>query len=102
MAKFTGNFKYVGGNEDFDVKSSQWGFGVGLEKIYSMNERLGFSMRMGVDTFSNSILFGHDTSYNPNGEDVNPRKDFTFDDADNAINQPDVEFSFLLGIRYKL
>jgi hypothetical protein len=22
---FNGNFKYVGGNEDFDIKSKQWG-----------------------------------------------------------------------------
>ena len=29
--QFTGNFNFVGGNEDFDVTSDQWGVGVGLE-----------------------------------------------------------------------
>jgi hypothetical protein len=27
---FTGNFKYIGGNEDFDVTTTQWGVGGGF------------------------------------------------------------------------
>ena len=30
-ARFTANFKYVGGNEDFDVRARQWGWGLGLD-----------------------------------------------------------------------
>jgi hypothetical protein len=33
---FTANFKYVGGNEDFDVTSSQFGLGGGLETHFPL------------------------------------------------------------------
>ena len=99
-AYFTGNFKFVGGNEDFDVRSKQWGWGIGFEKYYKVSEKMDLVLTTGVDYFSKNILNGHDTSYSPNGEIVNGRNDYTFKDADKAINQPELVPKFMLGMTY--
>lgn len=39
-SKFRGNFKYVGGNEDFDVTSAQFGVGGGFESHYKISDGL--------------------------------------------------------------
>jgi len=99
-AKFKGNFKFIGGNEDFDVTSDQWGIGSGIESYFPMSERVNFVLSAGLDYFFESKLVGHDTSYSPDGETVNQREDYTYDDADNAIDQPKLELSFMLGFSY--
>lgn len=99
-ARFTGNFKYVGANEDFDVKSHQWGWGLGLEGNFPMGRRARFALSGGVDYFPKGRLYGHDTSYSPDGEDVNPREDFGYTDADDAINQPWLELRIMAGVDY--
>jgi hypothetical protein len=101
-SKFTGNFKYVGGNEDFDVTAKQWGFGTGLESHFPMSPKIDLVLTGGVDYYSSSTLKGHDTSYSPDGDDVNPREEYTFDDADKAISQPEVEFRLMMGIALNL
>ncbi|MBD3402042.1 hypothetical protein GF420_04035 [candidate division GN15 bacterium] len=101
-AMFTGNFKFVGGNEDFDVTSDQWGLGSGVQSFFRMSPRIDLVMTVGVDYYFEGTLTGHDTSYSPDGEDVNGRDDYTFDDADEAIDQPELEFQVLLGINYNL
>ncbi|MDX9857502.1 MAG: hypothetical protein RBT76_06920 [candidate division Zixibacteria bacterium] len=101
-AMFTGNFKFVGGNEDFDVRSDQWGLGTGLQGFFRMNPRVDLVLTLGIDYFFESTLTGHDTSYSPDGEDVNPRDDYTFDDADAAVNQPELEFQAMFGFSYSL
>jgi hypothetical protein len=98
--RFVGNFKYVGANEDFDVTSRQWGWGFGLEKSYEMSDRTTFALSTGLDYFPKSRLYGHDTSYSPDGEDVNPREDFAYADADDAINQPGLELRIMAGFSY--
>ncbi len=45
---------------------------------------------------------GHDTSYSPDGDNVNPRKDYTYSDADNAVDQPVLRPVILLGFSYRL
>ncbi len=100
-SKFTANFRFVGGNEDFDVKSSQWGLGAGLESYFAMGQRVDFVVGGGLDGFFSSTLSGHDTSYSPDGESVNPREDYTYSDADEAIAQPKWEPVFTLGINYR-
>jgi len=97
---FTGNFKFVGGNEDFDVTSDQWGLGAGLENYFRMSRRLDLVLTAGVDYFFNNTLTGHDTSYSPDDDNVNAREDYKFDDADEAIEQPQLEFRLLMGFRY--
>jgi hypothetical protein len=98
---FTANFKFIGGNEDFDITSSQWGFGLGMEAAFPMSQKFDFIVSGGIDSYLSSTLSGHDTSYSPDGEDVNPRRDYTFDDASSAVNQPDFEPRLMIGIGYK-
>jgi len=97
---FTANFKFVDGNEDFDVTSNQWGLGAGLEGYFNITQKLQFVVSGGVDYYFPSTLKGHDTEYNPDGDHVNPRNDYTYDDADAAVNQLSWEARALIGLSY--
>lgn len=99
-ARFNGNFKFVGGNEDFDVRSHHWGAGAGLESYFSMNRRIELLTSVGLDYYFSSRLSGHDTSYSPDEANVNPRNDFTYADADAAVGQPKLEPLLMFGFRY--
>jgi len=101
-AFFKGTFDFVGGNERFDVTSSPWGAGAFLEAVFAMSDRADFTLQLGLDYFFQSRLEGHDTAYEPDGDDVNPRDDYTWDDADEAVNQPRLEALGLVGLRLKL
>ncbi len=100
-AKFTGNFKYIGGNEDFDITGSQWGLGAGLESYFAMSNKIDLVITGGLDYYFNSRLTGHDTSYSPDGDNVNPRNDYVYKDADEAIGQPKLEPRLMFGFTYK-
>lgn len=97
---FTGNFNYIGGNEDFDITSNQWGAGFGIESYFKISPLLDFVLTFGYDYFFPSTLYGHDTSYSPDNENVNPRKNFSFKDADDAINQPKHNLKAMFGLSY--
>jgi hypothetical protein len=99
-ARFTGNFKFVGGNEDFDVTSSHWGIGAGLDTYFWVSRSVDLVLGAGLDYFFSSRLTGHDTSYSPDESNVNPRNDYTYADADAAVGQPKLEPLFMLGMRY--
>lgn len=101
-SSFRGNFKYVGGNEDFDVTSTHWGLGVGTESRFVLGSRTWLVVDAGLDWFGGSRLQGHDTSYSPDGDDVNPREDYEYGDADGAINQPKLRPVLLLGVQRTL
>jgi len=108
-SSFTANFKYVGGNEDFDVISKQFGLGLGAETQFKISEKFNLVTAIGLDYFFNNTLKGHDTSYSPDNDNVNPRNDnanndaqFTFSDANKAIKQPSLMPRVLLGVVYKL
>lgn len=108
-SSFKANFKYIGGNEDFDVTSKQYGLGLGVETHFNITERLQLVTLAGLDYFFNNTLKGHDTSYSPNDDNVNPRNDnenndveFTFSDANDAIKQPSLMPRVMLGVVYKL
>lgn len=100
--KYKANFKFIGGNEDFDVSGNQWGLGLGLNNSFPMGSRSSFTMSTGVDYYFDSTLAGHDTAYSPDGEHRNSRKDYGYDDADEAIDQPELDFHILFGIEYRL
>jgi hypothetical protein len=102
FASFKGNFKFIGDNEDFDVTSSHWGFGLGLETGFPISKRLNFMVLTGMDYYASSTFYGHDTSYGPNGEKNNPREDYEYQDADQAINQPGFEPRLMIGLSYRL
>jgi hypothetical protein len=44
------------------------------------------------------LFYGHDTSYSPDGVTVNGKHDYTYNDADAAINQPKFLPSLMVGI----
>ena len=105
----TANFKYVGGNEDFDVTSKQFGVGLGAESQFPISNKLNLIAAAGLDYFFNNTLKGHDTSYSPDNDNVNPRNDnqnndaqFTYSDANESTKQPDFMPRLLLGVAYKL
>ncbi|MCX7549722.1 TonB-dependent receptor [Xanthomarina sp. F2636L] len=106
---YKANFNYVGGNENFDVTSNQFGIGIGAESQFKINNRLNLLAAVGIDYYFNSTLKGHDTSYSPDNDNVNPRNDnennneeFTYSDADKAINQPSFMPRVLIGLVYML
>ncbi len=99
-ARFVGSFKYIGGNEDFDVNSNQWGIGGGLESFFAMSPKLDLVLHLGLDYYFESNLTGHDTMYAPDGDNSNGRDGYTYEDADQAIDQPKVEPRLMLGFAY--
>ncbi|PKQ61704.1 hypothetical protein BZG02_14870 [Labilibaculum filiforme] len=107
-SKFRGNFKYVGGNEDFDVTSPQFGFGGGFESHYKISDGLKLIIIGGLDYYLPAKLQGHDTSYYPDNDNVNARTNnetdtnFRYKDADKAVDQPKFMPRFLVGIQLDL
>ncbi len=109
FSTFTGNFVYVGGNEDFDVTSHQWGIGGSLESHFKMTPGLDLVIAAGLDQYFPSTLTGHDTSYSPDNDNVNPQNDnqngdepFNYRDADKAIRQPMFMPHVMIGVSFQL
>jgi hypothetical protein len=98
---FTGDFVYVGGNEDFEVTANAWGVGTGLRTTFPMSRMIGLTLTGGLDYYPNVSLSGHDTVYGPDGQNVNDREGYQYIDADNAVNQPKFQPIFMLGLTYK-
>ena len=109
FSTFRGNFKYIGGNEDFDVTSHQWGIGGAFEHQFNMTQNLNLVINYGLDHYFPSTLTGHDTSYSPGNDNVNPQNDnqnddnpFTYRDADKAIKQPMFMPHIMIGVSFNL
>ncbi|MGB6123513.1 MAG: hypothetical protein WBG80_16520 [Bacteroidota bacterium] len=98
---FTANFNFIGGNEDFDVTSNQWGVGLGAKGLFAVSNSIDFSVTAGFDNYFENALKGHDTSYSPDGLDVNGRNDYTYEDAAQAVNQPGFQPLFMIGVAYR-
>ena len=99
-SEFKGEFDFIDGNEFFSITSNQWGLGGGVETHIGLGYRLGLIFSGGAEYYFANAIGGHDTSYSPDGQDINPREGFTYDDADNAINQPKIVGRFMLGLNY--
>jgi hypothetical protein len=99
---FTGNFKFIGGNEFFDVTTRQWGFGVGAESRFPMGARTTLEIGAGIDRYLDATFAGHDTEYNPDGTIVSQVDNYTYADADQAIHQPTWAPRFVVGVGYRL
>jgi len=97
---FTANFKFIGGNEFFDITSNQWGLGGGLESYFALGSNFDLVITAGVDYYFSGTITGHDTSYSPDDESINPREDYTYEDADNSVNQPKVLPRVMVGFNY--
>ena len=97
---FNAHFDFVGGNEVFDISTDQWGWGLGVKADFPISRKLDFVVSTGADYYLNNKISGHDTSYSPDGENVNFQHDYDYDDADNAINQPKFQLRLLIGVNY--
>jgi hypothetical protein len=97
---FTGRFDFVGGNEDFEIYSDSWGLGAGLETQYAINNKINLVLSAGLDFYHTDHMHGHDTTYYSDGETVNGREDYTYQDADKAVNQPKFVPNISIGINY--
>jgi hypothetical protein len=100
-SKFDGNFNFVGGNEKFDVTSKTFGFGAGAEFHFPINKKWDLTANTGANYYLKHALEGHDTAYSPDGQDINPRNDYSYADADLVINQPKFQAQAVLGLTYK-
>lgn len=101
-AHFVGHFRYVGGNEEFDVTSTSWGVGLGLETAAAISRNTFLKLEVAGDYFAASPLSGHDTIYSPDGDHVNSRKNFGYNDADKAIKQPKLGLRAMIGVFTRL
>lgn len=101
-SRFLGNFNFIGGNEDFDITHRTWGLGTGIEALFPMTSNLDFLMDAGFSYLFPNTMEGHSTAYNPDGEHIEPRENYTYKDADEAINQPKFQFRITLGTRFNL
>ncbi len=101
-AHFLGNFRFIGGNEDFDIRSASWGLAAGADLTFPMSSRVDLVISGGAEAYFSSRIQGHDTSYSPNGQNVNPRENFTYRDADRAIHQPKLRPTLMVGVSRRL
>lgn len=99
---FGADFVYVGGNEDFEISSSQWGYGFGFRGKLAMTPRWGLAFTLGLDHYPTWSLTGHDATYDSDGTSVNARDDYTSTDADEAVHQPKLVPSMLVGLTWQL
>lgn len=100
-AWFTGDYRFVGGNEDFEIKSNHWGFGGGLETEYPVGRRVTLLLTGGLDYFLPSSMYGHDATYRPDNNNTNPRNDYNYSDADKAVGQPKFAPIMMVGMDYR-
>ncbi|WP_430935514.1 hypothetical protein [Saccharicrinis sp. 156] len=103
---FNGNFKYVGGNEDFDITTKQFGIGGGLESRYAISDNLKLIATAGLDYYLAAKMQGHDTAYYRDNDNVNARNKqgsdtkYKYKDADNAVDQPKFMPRLMVGIQW--
>jgi len=109
FSTFRGHFDYVDGNEVFDVTSTQWGAGAALENHFKLTQKLSLVLNYGLDVYLPSTLTGHDTSYSPNNDNVNPEENnqnndnpFQYKDANKAIRQPFIMPHIMIGVNFNL
>ncbi|HVO19732.1 MAG TPA: hypothetical protein VMU15_10775 [Anaeromyxobacter sp.] len=102
---FRADFRYVGGDEDFEVTADDWGLGVGARGEMRLTRRLSLVGTVGLDFYPVSSLYGHDATYSSDGSSTNARDNgngytYTWKDADKAINQPRLMPSLMVGLAW--
>lgn len=103
---FKGTFNDA--NNTFDVTFRQLGAGIGAENYFYLDRKFDFVITAGLDYFFPGTLYGPQTFYRPNNDNINARIDlntnqpFTYKDANKAIKQPQLMPRILIGIAYYL
>ena len=100
FAMFDAHFHYVGANEEFDVTSNPWGVGIGMKGLFAISNRVDLTLSGGVDNYFDASLHGHDTTYNPDNQNVNPHENFTYKDARAVVNAPRFLGVLMIGLTY--
>jgi hypothetical protein len=100
---FRGDFRYVGGDEDFEVTADDWGLGIGARGELRLSGRLSLVGSVGLDFYPVSTLYGHDATYSSSGGATNARDNgdgytYGWKDASKAINQPRLMPSLMVGL----
>ena len=72
-----------------------------VETYFAVGARSDFVVQLGYHYFFAAKLQGHDTAYSPDGDHVNPRNDYQYEDADEVINQPKSELLAMIGFHYR-
>jgi len=98
---FRAMFKYTGGNEEFTITSNNFGIGVGTDYYFKLTRKRSLKISTGIDYFFKARIHGHDTTYYPDNQNINPRRSYGFSDADSSVNQPDIEFKIVFGLTAK-
>ena len=81
----------------------QWGVGAGVESHHRLmsSQKVGLVVSAMLDYYLEGPLSGHDTTYDPSGADVNPRRGYGYAEADAAIRQPKLVPRLMVGISRK-
>lgn len=99
---YSAHFGFIGNNEVFAVRSDAFGAGGGLQLMTRTGPRLMASLSGGADYYFPAKLYAHGTYYyTPDGVDQVPRNDYTYKDADAAVNQPRLVPVVTLGLEYQ-
>ncbi len=100
LSVFDAHFHYVGANEEFDITSSPWGVGVGVKGLFAISTRVDLTLSGGFDNYFDTSMHGHDTTYSPDNQNVNPHENFTYKDAKAAVNTPRLQGLLMIGLTY--
>lgn len=101
---YSANYSFIGNNEAFTVTTKPFGLGAGAAlRLPLSDSRTSLLIKGGVEYFPKAQLNAHGTYYyTPEGKDDRPRNDFTYEDADAAVNQPGfrglIQIAFLYTI----
>lgn len=101
---YEAHFAFIGNNEAFTVKSTTLGIGIGGSLRIGFSEsRTSVLIKGGLEYFPKSRIDSHGTFfYTPDGSDDNPRNDYTYEDADEAIFQPCLRPYIQIGILFPI
>ncbi|MDC7223176.1 MAG: hypothetical protein PQJ60_05500 [Spirochaetales bacterium] len=99
---YLAHFSYIGDNEAFTVTTKPFGVGAGAAlRMPLSHSRSSLLVKGGAEYFPKTTLNAHGTYYyTPDGEDDETREDYTYEDADDAVNQPHFRFYLQIGFLY--
>jgi hypothetical protein len=101
---YQAHFTFIGNNESFTVKTTSFGIGLGANlRILFSEINSSLMVKGGVEYFPKTRIDAHGTYYyTPDGEDDNPRNDYTYDNADESINQPSFRPYVQIGLLFPI
>ncbi|MDC7219059.1 MAG: hypothetical protein PQJ59_03900 [Spirochaetales bacterium] len=101
---YLAHYSFIGDNEAFTVTTKPFGIGVGAAlRMPLSNSRSSLMLKGGAEYFPKAQLNAHGTYYyTPSGEDDKPRDGYSYDDADEAVNQPRFRPYLLIGYLYAI